>query len=130
MDAILETAIVPIAYNYAADNEENAAFVEAWTEEFGTIPGATNLPGATYGALYLVKTAYEAIEGDVTSEALYEQLQVADVHVPEGHLKFNEGVRLATKDIYVVKPVELDSGYNYEILKTYTDVGPNGLTVG
>ena len=130
VDAILECAIAPVAYTYEADNEVNKAFVEAWTKEFGSEPLATNLPGAIYGAMLLVKQAAEKIEGEITSEALYQAFLGCDVQSPEGHLAFSSDNRAAIKDIYIVKPVKTAAGYNYKILKTYKDVDPNGLKVG
>ena len=130
VEKILETAVVPVAYSYLADNAENKAFVEAWEKKFGDTPDATNLPGATWGCLQLVKAAVESIEGEVTSEALYQALTKQDIHVPEGHLTFAEGSRLAVKDVYIVKPVKTDTGYKYEVLKTYNEVPATGLVVG
>ena len=129
VDAILECAIAPVAYTYEADNAVNKAFVAAYEKEFGHVPLATNLPGAIYGALLLVKEAAEKVEGEITSEALYQAFIGCDIESPEGHLKMTD-TRLAVKDIYIVKPVKTDAGYNYEILKEYPNVGPNGLTVG
>ncbi len=131
VDAILECAIAPVAYSYKADNAVNKEFVAAYEKEFGHVPLATNLPGAAYGALLLVKQAAEKVQGDITPEALYQAFFGCDVQSPEGRLAFVEADdRSATKDIYIVKPVKTDAGYNYEVLKTYKDVEPKGLAVG
>ena len=121
----------PILYTYSNDTPENNAFVEAWTEEFGSVPGGTNMPGATYQALLLLKTAIESIDGNTEPEALRDAILATEVVGPEGHLYFEEGSQLATKDVHIVRVVKLDDGsYNYEIVKTYADVPPEGLTVG
>ena len=126
-----EGTYAPILYTYSNDTPENNAFVEAWTEEFGSVPGGTNMPGATYQALLLLKTAIESIDGNTEPEALRDALLSVEVTGPEGHLYFEEGSHLATKDVHIVQVVKLDDGsYNYEIVKTYNDVPPSGLTVG
>ena len=129
VDALLATAIVPIAYHWAIDTPENKAFVEAWTAEFGSKPGATNLPGAAYGAVQVLKAAVESIEGEVTSAALYEALPKVNVKVPEGHLFFGEGLRCATKDIYICKPVVDGDSYTYECIAEYPEVPASGFFV-
>ncbi len=131
VDAILECAVSPIAYSYQYENEVNKAFVEAYTAEFGHVPLGTNLPGAIYGAMLLVKEAAEKVEGEITSEALYQAFFGCDIQSPEGRLAFVEADdRSATKDIFIVKPVKTADGYNYEILKEYKDVEPKGYPVG
>lgn len=122
VEALLETAIVPIAYHYAIDTPENKAFVEAWEAEFGSVPGATNLPGAAYGAVQLLKAGIEAVEGELTSDALYQVLPTINIKVPEGHLFFAEGLRSATKDVYICKPVVSGDSYVYEVIKEYPEV--------
>ncbi len=130
VDAILECAVAPVAYSYLAENEVNKAFVAAYEKEFGHVPLATNLPGAIYGAMLLVKEAAEKVEGEITPEALYQAFFGCDIESPEGRLAFAEADdRSATKDIFIVKPVKTDDGYNYEILKEYKDVAPKGLEV-
>lgn len=130
VDALMATAIVPIAYHWAIDTPENKAFVEAWTAEFGTKPGATNLPGAAYGAVQLLKAGIEAVEGELTSDALYQVLPTIDIKVPEGHLYFAQGLRAATKDVYICKPVVDGDSYTYEVIAEYPEVPASGLAVG
>ncbi len=46
---------------------------------------------------------------------------------PAGHMSF-DGSGACTKDVFIVRTVQLDDGsYNYEIVKTYEDVPPEGL---
>ncbi len=121
----------PINYAYSIDNEENAAFVEAWqAENDGAVPVGSNLPGAGYTALLMIKEAAESIDGEITSEALYEALQNVSVNAAEGHSSFSDGSRVAVKDVYIVKVVKMDDGsFNYEVVETYNDVPVSGLTV-
>ena len=42
-------------------------------------------------------------------------------------MEFN-GYGACTKDVYIVKVVQLEDGsFNYETITTYEDVAPNGL---
>jgi branched-chain amino acid transport system substrate-binding protein len=125
-EAILGT-YAPIMYSYDIDSPENKAFVEGWKKEFGKIPGGTNLPGATYQAVLLLKTAIENIKGETAPDKLIEAIFASDIKGPEGHLFF-ENSHAATKDVYVVQVVKLEDGsYNYKTVKTYKDVPPAGL---
>ena len=122
----------PINYAYSIENDENTAFVEQWkAENEGKVPVGSNLPGAGYTALLMIKEAAESISGEITSEALYEALQNTSVTAAEGHSSFGDGNRIAVKDVYIVKVVKLDDGsFNYEVVDTYNDVPVSGLTVG
>ena len=122
VEAILECAEAPITYHYGIDTPENKAFVEAWKAEFGSVPGATNLPGAAYAAVLALKTAYESIDGEVTAANLYEALSKIEINTPEGHLTFDEGSRAANKDVYIVKVVRDGDSFTYEGIATYKDV--------
>jgi ABC-type branched-subunit amino acid transport system substrate-binding protein len=131
VDKALEWGVyVPINYAYSIDNEVNDAFVAAWKDEKGSIPVGSNLPGAGYTALMLIKTAAESISGDITPQALYEALQTTSVDAAEGTTSFTSDSRVAVKDVYIVKVVKVDDSFNYEVVDTYEDVPVNGLTVG
>ncbi|MGN1003374.1 MAG: ABC transporter substrate-binding protein [Oscillospiraceae bacterium] len=121
----------PINYAYSIDNEANAAFVEEWkAENDGAVPVGSNLPGAGYTCLSLIKNAIESIDGDIDGASLYAALQNAEANVAEGHTAFN-GQKIAAKAVYIAKVVKLDDGsFNYEIVDVYEDVPVNGLTVG
>lgn len=128
--AVTEAALgtyAPAAYVPDIDTPENKAFVEAWTEEFGT-PPAGNLSGQIYQAYLLLKTAIESIEGEITNESLLAALKSADIYGPAGHLYF-DGSGAANKDIYIARSVQLEDGtYSQETVKVYKDVPPTGLT--
>ena len=126
LEAMLENAYAPILYTYSSEHAENKAFVEAWKAEFGAVPGGTNMPGATYQAMLLLKTAVESIEGELTTTALRDALFASDIVGPEGHLVFNNS-QVATKDVHIVRPFQMEDGsFNYEVVKTYKDVAPDG----
>jgi ABC-type branched-subunit amino acid transport system substrate-binding protein len=131
VDKALEWGVyAPINYAYSIDNDVNDAFVDAWKDENGSIPVGSNLPGAGYTALMLIKTAAESISGDITPEALYEALQTTSVDAAEGTTSFTTDSRAAVKDVYIVKVVKVDDSFNYEVVDTYEDVPVDGLTVG
>jgi len=125
-EAMLGT-FAPMMYTYGIDNPANQEFVKKWTDEFGKVPGGTNMPGSVYQAMLLFKTAVEATNGDTDPDKLIEAIFKVDVTGPEGHLFFNNS-HAATKDIYIVKLVRLaDNSYNYEIVKVYKDIPPAGI---
>ena len=120
----------PINWAYSIQNEVNTAFVAEWQETYNEIAVGSNLPGAGYTSLLLLKNAIESIDGEVTGEAIYAALQNAEANGAEGHTAFN-GEKIAAKAVYIAKVVKLDNGdFNYEIVDVYEDVPVNGLTVG
>ena len=125
-EAMLGT-IAPMTYAYNIDSPENKEFVEAWQEAFDGVPPGSNLPGACYQVILLLKAAVEATEGDTTPDALIAAILAADITGPEGRTVF-ENSMAATKDIFIVELVKLDDGsYNYSLVKEYKDVPPSGL---
>lgn len=121
-------ALSPMLYVYDIDTPENQAFIEQWTEEFGSVP-SNNLPGSCYQAFLLFKTALESIDGDTDPEKLIEAIFAADVTGPEGRLHF-DGAQAATKDVYITQVVKLEDGsYNNAVVTVYEDVPPTGLSV-
>ncbi len=116
-----------INYCYSIDSPENEALVAAWQEEFGTVPGGNNLAGACWQALQVFQAAMDATDGDTDPETLLNAILDVDLTGPEGHVFFTEGTRAATKDVNIVKVVQLEDGtYNYQVVKTYYDVGADG----
>lgn len=121
-------ALSPMLYVYDIDTPENQAFIEQWTEEFGSVP-SNNLPGSCYQAFLLFKTALESVDGDTDPEKLIEAIFAADVTGPEGRLHF-DGSQAATKDVYITQVVKLEDGsYNNAVVTVYEDVPPTGLSV-
>ncbi|MCD7860951.1 MAG: ABC transporter substrate-binding protein [Oscillospiraceae bacterium] len=130
VNAILANQTVSvISYCYSIESDENAALVAAWEEEFGSVPGGNNLAGACWQALQIFQAAMDATDGDTDPDTLLEALLAVDVNGPEGHTFFGEGNNAATKNVYVVQVVQLEDGtYNYQVVKTYEDVGPEGYS--
>ena len=59
-----------------------------------------------------------------------DAILATEVDGPAGHMEFN-GYGACTKDVYIVKVVQLEDGsFNYETITTYEDVAPNGLLPG
>ena len=119
----------PSMYVYNTGTPENDAFVAAWQAEFGEVP-SNNLSGQIYQAYQLLKTAIESIDGSTEAEAVRDAMLACEIDGPAGHMSF-DGSGACTKDVFIVKTVQLDDGsFNYEIVKTYEDVPPNGLLGG
>ena len=124
-DAVLG-AINPAAYTYDVPGEANEAFVEAWKAEFGTIP-QSNLTGQVYQAYEMLKIAIESIDGNTDRTAVRDALLKIDMEGTTGRLSF-AGTGAGVKDIHIVQAVRLEDGtYNNKTIKTYKDVGANGL---
>ena len=119
----------PSMYVYNTGTPENDAFVLAWQEAFDEVP-SNNLSGQIYQAYQLLKTAIESIDGSTEAGAVRDAMLACEIDGPAGHMSFdNSGA--CTKDVYIVETVQLNDGsYNYEIVKTYEDVPPNGLLEG
>lgn len=116
----------PSMYVYNTGTEENEAFVAAWEAEFGTVP-SNNLSGQIYQAYQLLKTAIESIDGNTEAEAVRDAILATEIDGPAGHMKF-DGSGACTKDVFIVEVDQLDDGsFNYNIVKTYEDVAPEGL---
>ncbi len=124
-EAILGTA-VPSMCVYTTGTAENDAFVEAWTAAFGEAPD-NNISGQMYQAYQLFKMAVESIDGSTEPEAVRDAMLAQDFEGPAGHMKFdNSGA--CTKDVYIVEAALMEDGtYNYETVKVYEDVPPEGI---
>lgn len=116
----------PSACVYSTGTPENEAFVEAYKAEFGEMP-SNNISGQVYQAYQLLKTAIESIDGNTEAEALRDAILECEIDGPAGHMSFDDS-GACTKDVFIVKSVQLDDGsYNFEVVKTYEDVAPQGL---
>lgn len=116
----------PSMYVYNTGTPENEGFVAAWEAEFGSVP-SNNLSGQIYQAYQLLKTAIESIDGSTEPEAVRDAMLAVEMDGPAGHMSF-DGSGACTKDVFIVETVQLEDGsYNYEIVKTYEDVAPQGL---
>ncbi len=124
-EAILGT-VVPSMCVYTTGTPENDAFVAAWEAEFGEKPD-NNISGQMYQAYQLFKLAVESIDGNTEADAVRDAMLAQDFEGPAGHMKF-DGSGACTKDVYIVKAVRMDDGtFNYETVKVYKDVPPEGM---
>ncbi|MCD8004494.1 MAG: ABC transporter substrate-binding protein [Oscillospiraceae bacterium] len=131
VEAILGT-YTPMSWAYDIETEENQQLVEAYTEDHdGTVPIGNNLVGATAQVIILIRAAVESLDASWdSSQELLDALLAQDITGPEGRTVFGNGSQAATKDIYVTKVIQLEDGtYNYGLVKLYSDVPPEGLTV-
>lgn len=78
---------------FAPDTEENNAFQERYTDEYGTLP-TYNAEGA-YRAVYLYKEAIEA-SGSTNVDDLLETFSGMEHSGPVGEYRFNEETNQAT----------------------------------
>ncbi|MCD8004495.1 MAG: ABC transporter substrate-binding protein [Oscillospiraceae bacterium] len=142
--AIVDTALedgvyAPITYAYSLDNEDNDALLEYYesydwaaagldASTYGSMPVGSNMFGAIFAAVKVVVETMKTLDDPTDSVALYEALQSVDMDTAEGHVTIDSS-RLATKDIHIVKVVQLDDGsFNYEVVKTYEDVSADGYS--
>lgn len=116
----------PSACVYSTGTPENEAFVEAYKAEFGEMP-SNNISGQVYQAYQLLKTAIESIDGNTEAEAVRDAMLACEIDGPAGHMSFDDS-GASTKDVFIVKSVQMEDGsYNFEVVKTYNDVAPNGI---
>jgi len=119
---------VPITWTTDTQNDINKQFVQDWTTKFGENPGDTQTPGANTQAVYILKTALEATNGDTSPDALIKAIFASQTNGPEGLTTFDNGSQLATKDVNIAKLTKMpDGSLQYQIVKTYTAVPPEGL---
>ena len=116
----------PSACVYSTGTPENDAFVEAYQAEFGEAP-SNNISGQVYQAYQLLKTAIESIDGNTEPEALRDALLACEIDGPAGHMSFDDS-GACTKDVFIIKSVQREDGtYNFDVVKTYEDVPPQGM---
>jgi branched-chain amino acid transport system substrate-binding protein len=108
-------------YNHLLDYEANAAFTQAYDDQFGGIPNQTTAFAYTVGQNIL--TALDATEGDASVEALREALDGTELDTVIGAASYDaEGV--ASSNRTVVESVEGEDGrFEWQPLKTYENVG-------
>ena len=91
------------------DNEANAAFVEAYIEKYGAVPGTYAMQA--YDAAQLIDSAVSKVGGDLGDrEALRAALKEADFESPRGDFSFGVN-NFPVQDFYLVEAVKRDDGY-------------------
>ena len=132
VDALIEGGTcAPICYAYSIENDYNEVYAAEYEETLGHRPIGNNLAGSCCQALLCLTTALDdlGVTDPTTLSAtdLAEAMRNAEFDGPEGHTVFDGDTVVATKDVYVVDVVKMDDGsYNYDVVATYEQVGPNG----
>lgn len=108
-------------YNHLLDYEANAAFTQAYDEEFGGVPNQTT--AFAYAVAQNILTALDETEGDASVEALREALDGTELDTVIGTASYDaDGVAASNRT--VVKSVEGEGGrFEWEPLKTYENIG-------
>ncbi|RAH97661.1 ABC transporter substrate-binding protein [Acuticoccus sediminis] len=90
------------------DNEASKAFVKAYEEKFGAVPGTYAMQA--YDAAQLIDSAIKHADGDVSnSDAIREGLRAADITSLRGDFKFGPN-NYPIQDFYLVKVAKRDDG--------------------
>ncbi|SIT06708.1 amino acid/amide ABC transporter substrate-binding protein, HAAT family [Roseivivax lentus] len=91
------------------DNAANEAFVSAYIEKYGAVPGTYAMQA--YDAAQLIHSAVEKLGGDLTDRAaLRAALTEADFDSPRGDFAFGKN-QFPIQDFYVVEAVKRDDGF-------------------
>ena len=107
------------------DNETNKAFVAAFEEKYGYVPGLYAAHG--YDTARLIDSAVEAVGGDLSDkDAVRAALRAADFDSVRGDFAFNAN-QFPVQDFYLVKAAEREDGqFQTEIVETvFDDFGDN-----
>ncbi|UOM33993.1 ABC transporter substrate-binding protein [Acuticoccus sp. I52.16.1] len=90
------------------DNEASKAFVAAYEEKYGAVPGTYAMQA--YDAAQLIDSAIKAAGGDVSdSDAIRKGLMAADITSLRGDFKFGHN-HYPIQDFYLVKVAKRDDG--------------------
>lgn len=90
------------------DNPANEAFVTAYMEAYGSVPGSYAMHG--YDAAQLIDSAVRAVGGDLTDrDALRAALKAADFESPRGDFSFGVN-NFPVQDFYLVEAVKREDG--------------------
>ncbi|UMA63957.1 ABC transporter substrate-binding protein [Roseivivax marinus] len=96
--------------NWAPDleNEANAAFVEAYIEEYDAVPATYAMQA--YDAAQLIDSAVRKVGGDLTDrDALRAALKEADFDSPRGDFSFGNN-NFPIQDFYLTEAVKREDG--------------------
>ena len=90
------------------DNEANKAFVSAFEEKYGYVPGS--YAAQAYDTALLIDSAVRAVGGDLSDkDAVREALRAADFDSVRGKFSFNTN-QYPVQDFYLTKVVKRDDG--------------------
>ncbi|MER0239282.1 ABC transporter substrate-binding protein [Fulvimarina sp. MAC8] len=99
------------------DNEKSKAFVAAYEEKYGSVPGVYAMQG--YDAAQMIDSAVKAAGGDLSdTDAIRAGLEAADFDSLRGDFKIGPN-HYPVQDFYLVKVAKRDDGkYQTEIEET------------
>ena len=102
------------------DNEANKAFVAAFEEKYGYVPGQYAAHG--YDTARLIDSAVEAVGGDLSDkDAVRAALKAADFDSVRGDFAFNTN-QFPVQDYYLVRAAKREDGqFQTEVVKTVFD---------
>ena len=90
------------------DNAANEAFVSAYLEKYGAVPGTYAMQA--YDAAQLIDSAVRKVGGDLTDRAaLRAAIQEADFDSPRGDFSFGAN-QYPVQDFYLVEAIKRDDG--------------------
>lgn len=106
------------------DNEKSKAFVAAYEEKYGAVPGTYAMQA--YDAAQLIDSAIKAAGGVSDKDALRSALEAADFQSLRGDFKLGPN-HYPIQDFYLVKVAKRDDGkYQTEIeMKVFDDYADN-----
>ncbi|MEN3793716.1 ABC transporter substrate-binding protein [Fulvimarina sp. MAC3] len=99
------------------DNEQSRAFVKAYEEKYGSVPGLYAMQG--YDAAQMIDSAVKAADGNLSdTDAIRAGLEAADFDSLRGDFKMGPN-HFPVQDFYLVKVAKRDDGkYQTEIQET------------
>lgn len=102
------------------DNPQSQAFVEAYVEKYGSVPGSYAMHG--YDTALLIDSAVEAVGGDLSdTDALRAALEAADFQSLRGDFAFG-GNHFPIQDFYLVEAAQREDGlYQTEVVEKIFD---------
>lgn len=90
------------------DNPANTAFVDAYIEKYGAVPGTYAMQA--YDAAQLINSAVAKVGGDLTDRAaLHAAIKEADFDSPRGDFSFGSN-NFPIQDFYLVEAVKREDG--------------------
>jgi len=90
------------------DNEQTAAFVDAFIAEYGYVPGGFAMQG--FDTAMLIDSAVSAVGGDMSDkDAFRDALRAADFRSLRGEFRFNTN-HYPVQDFYLLEMVRRDDG--------------------
>jgi branched-chain amino acid transport system substrate-binding protein len=98
------------------DHPANKKFVEAYKSKYGVLPEYWAV--ASYTATQVFLEGVKDAKGDTSPEVLNDAIRNVKTDTPIGPVSFDkDGVGIG--NMYIIKGVKADGGYEFEVVKTY-----------